>query len=407
MRPPVLLGSTLGWFGISLVADGTVTLLVPHRLTSLAGDRGAATLIGTVTLIALVLAMLVQPVAGALSDRLGRRAVIVGGVLAVAGLAVVPAASIPAVAAGGTLALVGVSVAQAGQQALIPDRVDAAGRGLAAGLKGGFDVAGATVAFLLLAWLLGDGRDGPAAASLAVGLAVALLAGLALLRAGSPAAAPLQAPGRATRAGWSRPLARVVVARFLFLLGVYAVGRFLLLFVAERLDLGADEAAGQAGGALALLALVTAVASVPSGWLADRLGRRSMMVAGAALAAAGIGLLATAERMEAVLAFGTLMALGSAAFGAGSWALLTDLVAPSGAGRLLGLANFGTAGAAAAAGLAGPIIDAGERVAPGLGFTLALGAAAAASLAGGLLVLGMRAGAAPDAVGDRLSSEAA
>jgi MFS family permease len=79
-----------------------------------------------------------------------------------------------------------------------------------------------------------------------------------------------------------------------------------------------------------------------------------------------------------VLGLGAAMAVGTAAFGAGSWALQADLVDGEHAGRLLGIANFGTWGAAAAAGLLGPLIDA-------QGFGIALVLAAGTTLIGGVL----------------------
>jgi MFS family permease len=65
-----------------------------------------------------------------------------------------------------------------------------------------------------------------------------------------------------------------------------------------------------------------------------------------------------------------LMSLGSAAFAGGSWALLADLVPKDRSARFFGLANFSTAGSAAAAGLFGPVIDWAERVSPGMGFSV-------------------------------------
>jgi MFS family permease len=79
-----------------------------------------------------------------------------------------------------------------------------------------------------------------------------------------------------------------------------------------------------------------------------------------------------------VLAFGALMAVGSAAFGSASWAMLADLTRSAHAGQLMGLANVGTAGAAAAAGLFGFVVD-------GAGFDPAFALAAVSSLAGGAL----------------------
>ena len=62
---------------------------------------------------------------------------------------------------------------------------------------------------------------------------------------------------------------------------------------------------------------------------------------------------------------GILMAIGTAAFTTANWAALTGSTPATVAGRLMGMANVGTGGAAACAGLLGPSIDA-------FGFTPAL-----------------------------------
>lgn len=370
------LGVSIGWIGISMVADGVPALLLPHRL--LAEGRTDATTLGMITLLAIGSAALLQPAAGRWSDRVGRFPVIAAGTaLAIGGLALLFAPG--AAVAGAVLALAGVSVAQAGQQALLPDRIGAAWRGRAGGLKSAFDVAGAFAGFLVIGILLAGGEAVLAALVLATALAVGFGLSRALLqpRPREVAPWPLRAPA-APDGFRDGALLRLVLARFLFLVGIYTVGRFLLLFIAERFELGADAAGGEAGTALALLALVTVAASIPAGWLSDRVGRRPLMLSGGAIGAAGIGLLALASSLEAVLAFGAMMAIGSAAFGSASWAMLADLTDSAQTGRLMGLANLGTAGAAAAAGTFGILIDAG-------GFGPAFVVAAACSLAGGAL----------------------
>jgi hypothetical protein len=81
------------------------------------------------------------------------------------------------------------------------------------------------------------------------------------------------------------------------------------------------------------------------------------------------------------------MALGSAAFAAANWAMTADLAPPQQAGRFFGLANVGVAGAAAAAGLFGPLVDAGNSFQPGLGFSAVF---VIGALAFGLSVLALR-----------------
>jgi MFS family permease len=109
------------------------------------------------------------------------------------------------------------------------------------------------------------------------------------------------------------------------------------------------------------------------------------MLSGGILAGIGIAALATADSMVQIVLFGTLMAIGSAALASANWAALADVTAGRESGRLLGLVNFGTAGAAAAAGLFGPFIDSVDSMAAGSGYPAALLAAAAIALCGGLV----------------------
>ncbi len=374
-----LLGVSVGWLGISLVADSVPSVLLPYRV---AEEGGTATQLGLITLVAIALSALVQPAAGTLSDRRGRMPVVIGGaVIAAGGLA---ALGLGDAAVGTVVTLVGVGIAQAGYQALMPERVAAGYRGRAAGAKGFFDVGGAFVGFLLVGTLLSAGDGGAVAIVLAIALSGCLVVGVLL------APRPQRGPTEAAMAVEEHPglpisLVRLTVARFLFLLGIYAVGRFLLLFVADRLGRSAEAAAADAGAALAVLALVTALAALPAGWLGDRLGRRPLMLGGGAIAAIGVAGLPLASSVPSIVAMGTLMAVGTAAFGAGSWAALADVSAGPHAGRRLGLASLGTAGAAAAAGLFGPLIDAAETVAPGAGFSVAFSLAALAVVAGALV----------------------
>ena len=373
---------SLGWLGISMVSDAVPAVLLPHQLLS--SGRTDATTLGVVTLLAIALAAALQPWAGAWSDAVGRWPVIAVGVaVTVVGLALLLAPQ--TVLPGAVVSLLGVSIAQAGHQPLLPAFIPRALRGRASGVKSALDVSGAIIGFLLLAALLGSGAPVTAVLLLAALMSAPFV--IAYLTLPPTDRQPSHRSLTPDRLGAPVPagLLPLVVARFFFLLGIYAVGRFLLLFVSERLGLQPDAAAEQAGIALALLAAITVLASLPSGWLADRLGRRVLMLAGGGFATVGIALLPAAGSLHWILGFGALMAVGTAAFNAASWAALTDLTPPAEAGRLLGIANLGTAGAAAAAGAFGVLIDAGNAGGGANGYLFAFEIAAACTLLGGVL----------------------
>ena len=387
----LLLGISVFWLALSMLSDGLTTLILPHRLLGRMGEARQATILGLLTFVGLIVGMLVQPVAGLLSDRLrarwGRRGTLALGLaLTLLALGLFGASrGLAALAAAYVLIQAAASVAQAAQQGFLPDLVPAERRGTAAGLKGFMDVGGALLGFALLGQLLGAGQTG--AALLAIAAVMVVTFGLTAILVREPARPPPPDAGRPSLAGAFRlDLARhrafawVVLARFLFLLGTYAVGRFFLFFVAHRLDLDPERAAQEAGTLLAGLTLVTVAAALPAGWAADRWGRLPLMAAGALLSAAGTLLLALAGSAPAIFLCGTLMALGTAAFTGANWALAADLAPPAEAGRFLGLANVGTAGAAAAAGLVGPLIDRANTAAPGGGYVALFVAAALAAL---------------------------
>lgn len=387
----LLIGVNVFWLALSLLIDGLNTLVLPHRLLALVGEGRQATVLGLITFVGLAVGAAVQPFAGAMSDRSrtrwGRRGVIGLGVLLV-----LPSLALFGLAGGLIAALLGyllvqiaASVAQSGQQALLPDLIAPNRRGMAAGLKGFMDVVGATLGFVILGQLLGSGGATPALLAIASALVLLLLLTVLLVHEPARPAASVErvSIGDVFRFDMRqhRAFALLIASRFLFLLGTYAVGRFFLFFVADRLALDPNDAAAAAGALLGGLGLVTALAALPAGWAADRIGRVPLMVAGAGLSAAGVLLLTRASSSTAILLFGGLMALGSAAFSAANWALTADLAPAAEAARFMALANFGTAGAAAAAGLFGPFVDWGNGRDPGAGYAALFVTAAVAFLA--------------------------
>jgi MFS family permease len=363
------IGLSVLWIPLAFLFDGVTVLVLPLRL-----DADAST-IGMVSLVGLGLAAGLQPVAGWLSDRLRDRVdrrtfLAVAAVPAVLGVwLLVGSTTLVAAIVGYVVIQVAGTAMQAAQQTLIPERLDRVEQGRASGLKTTFDVGGSFLAFLVLGALLASG-DVLAAAAVITLLVVAAVALVFRLVPNPPRPqSPVRPIGRIPDG-----LAALVVARFLFLFATYAVGRFLVLLVAERLGIEPARAVSDAAGILALFTLATAASAVPVGWLADRRSRRDIMAGGAVTAAIGIAVLIPPAGLPGVVAGGLLMSAGTAAFVTANWAATTTLVGSHDAGRLMAIANLGTGLAAAAAGALGPLIDA-------VGFAPALLVAASASAA--------------------------
>jgi len=391
----LLLGMSVFWLGLSMLFDGLNTLLLPKMLLELVGESEASTVLGLLTFFGLLLGMIVQPPAGVWSDqtrtRWGRRGALSIGVafliVSLAVLGLVP--NLVGLILGYLLVQISSNIAQAAQQGFIPDLATPNWRGAASGLKGFMDLGGALLGFVILGQLLGKGQNNLALLAIGGTIFVTYLLTILLIREPARPESPISEPvalGKAFQLDVQqhRPFVWLVISRFLFLLGTYAVGRFFLFFIAFRLGLDADAAAGQAGFLLAGLTLITVLAAPPAGWAADRLGRMPMMLGGAAASALGVFLLIMANSSGTILLFGGLMAAGSAAFAGANWAMTADLAPPEEGARFFGLANFGTAGAAAAAGLFGPLVDLINNTSDGSGFTALLAAAGMSFIASAL-----------------------
>jgi MFS family permease len=373
-RPRLLFGITVLWIPLAFLFDGVTVLMLPLRV------GGDAAQLGLVSFLGLAIAAGFQLVAGTLSDRyrerLDRRLFLASAAApALLGLWILAGGTgLVAAVVGYVVLQLGASAMQAAQQTLIPEHVDPAARGRASGLKGAFDVGGAFLAFAVLGTILATGELSPAAI-VVTGLVVAAIAFVLVLVPRTRGVPPATGSWQALTPG----LVPLVVARFLFLFGTYAVGRFLVLLVAERLEIAPERAVDEAGWLLALFTLATAAAAVPVGWLADRRSRRDLMIGGAVVAAGGILLLVPPAGLPGVLAGGLVMSLGTAAFVTANWAATTAVVPAPEAGRLMAIANLGTGLAAAAAGILGPLI-AGSGFAPALLLAAVASAAAVVPL---------------------------
>jgi len=347
-------GVTLVNVGVNTAIFATLNQLLPLQALAISGDAHKEEAVSVAGTVGVLVAMIVNPVVGAFSDRttsrLGRRTpwIIGGTVFALVALLVLGQAhSVVALCLGWAVAQAGLNAVMAAVTATVPDRVPVAQRGF---------VGGIVVTGITLGVLVGSGIGMVAAGSVGLGytLAVAVLAVSIvpyLTKRDDPVllrAEPFS--WREFLAGfWVSPrkhpdFAWAWLGRLLMLSAVQLVIVYLLFYLRDRLH-HPDPTAG-----VFLLTAIYAVATLAcaalAGKVSDRVGRRPIVAASSVLIAVAALLMACApvvgegELWLAVLA-AAVLGVGNGAYLGVDFALLTQVLPSSAArGRDMGLINI-------------------------------------------------------------------
>ena len=165
-----------------------------------------------------------------------------------------------------------------------------------------------------------------------------------------------------------------VINRLAFLIGTTNLSSFAVYFLQARLGLRGEAAAGPASKLMLVIGILILLCALPSGWLADRIGRKRLVILSGLTATLGTALLVLASNMAMIYVGGCIVGAATGMFFTTNWALGTDLVPKEEAGRYLGISNLAGAGAGAVGSyIGGPIADYFTiRVPqnPGLGYLL-------------------------------------
>lgn len=353
LRPRALLEISLLWFAINLHWGALLTVLLPAQVAAMRPDAQAQTL-GLVLGLGALVALVVTPLAGALSDRCAsrfgrRRPFIVTGVLInAAGLAVMAAAfaraSFEGYLAGFLVVQLGNNIAGGAYAGFIPDLVAPLQRGEASGWMAAMTQLGTVGGALLGGVLQSSGNS-----SACYGVIVATLLGLMLVTLLTVRETPLSSapppvsPGRLLADMWIDPrqhtdFAWVWMTRFLAISGIWMVQPFLLYYLRDVI--GVADPAMQTGVMMAVML----VGATFTGWLAglwsDRFGRKVVVYAANGTLAMAVLLLLASHSLGFTLAVGAIFGLGYGAWYSVDWALVCDVLPDQeNAGRYLGVWN--------------------------------------------------------------------
>jgi len=165
-----------------------------------------------------------------------------------------------------------------------------------------------------------------------------------------------------------------VINRLAFLVGTANLSGFAVYFLQARLGLKGEAAAGPASQLMMVVGILILLCALPSGWLADRIGRKQLVAFSGIGAAVGALVLVLAPNMAVIYVGGCIVGAATGIFFTTNWALGTDVVPKEEAGRYLGISNLAGAGAGAVGGyIGGPIADyftVHVPQSPGLGYLL-------------------------------------
>lgn len=379
-------------FGLAMTAlwSSLHSIILPLRIADFIPVGRQATYLTLLTVPGLLLAIVVQPIAGAISDhsgfRWGRRRpfILIGAILTLSFL--------PGISLAGRLSIlfaiyyllqISSNTALGPYLAFIPDLVPEGKRGLASGVKGLLEIAGAGVAIWLIGQLMGNYSIGDGGRWLWLSLGI-----LGIIFLSTMVATVLTVKERPGVGGPRLPLLsilrksfkidvkanpdfiRFVLSRLFFIIPLTAFQAFGLYFFRDYL--GVANPAAVMGNFTLFSSLCMIGMVYPAGFLSDRFGRKPIALTSGLIAALGIGLLFFFRSYDFILIAAILMGIGFGGLWTSNWALATDVVPKDEAGKYIGLTNLASAGGSALARLQGPMIDYFNARRFGLGYTAML-----------------------------------
>jgi Na+/melibiose symporter-like transporter len=376
------------WIGLSFKWNALHPIILPAIMLNYAPEGLKNTYLGVLTFVGLIIAAVLQPVAGAVSDgwhsRWGRRRpfMVVSTLFDLVFLAIIGWAGGLAWLFIGYIGLqFSSNVGQGPAQGLLPDRVAPEKVGVASGIKTFMDMAASIAALLAAGFLLDPQGKNP---SLIMGVLIAvMLISTAVTVLGTTEEPTDKAGDPVTDKPWWQDLRGqlhvdfrdntaywwLIGQRLVFLLGIFAVQAFAQYYIGDVLKV--ENPAKYTAYLLAALSIALIILALAGGWLTDHFGSKPILYTAGALVAVGMLLFRLAMTPGMLVLFGSIVGAGIGLFLTASWALSNNLAPVDQAGKFLGLTNLATAGAGALSRLEGPLIDLANNARPGvwIGYT--------------------------------------
>jgi Na+/melibiose symporter-like transporter len=366
------------WIGLSFMWNSLHPIILPAILLYLVPEDLKNSYLGLLTFIGLILAMVIQPISGAASDRWqsrwGRRRplALIGTSLDFIFLALLAWSGNIVIVIVGYIGLQIVSnIAHGPMQGLIPDMVPEEQMGAASSVKNLMDMGGLIIVSLAAGRLLSPNDRYPTTIMIVVMAVLAISAAITFIfTKEKPTSEQAKNHNRISfndifqiDFSGNRNYFRLIASRFMFLIGIYGVQTFAQYFIRDVMQ--APNPIQATGDLMAALALSLVACSLIGGWLSDRIGARKVVAIASVIAAAGSFLLIFAKDLATMTLYASILGAGIGFYLTSNWAFASKLAPKAEAGKFLGLTNLATAGASALSKLAGIPIDIANNAIPG------------------------------------------
>jgi MFS family permease len=360
------------WLGINAIWGG-VGIFNQHRVEEFVGKDESGRYLALVGWLTLPVVLLVQPTVGAISDytitRWGKRKpyIVIGSILDVLFLiGLATSQTFVSLVIFVMLLQFSSNFAQGPFQGYVPDLVPSQQVGMASALVGAMQTVGYVTGAVLIA------------AAFVLGQFTLILIALGIVELATAAGTFLfvregkVAKSREGRSWWSiarsawgtdilreRSFTYLLLSRLLFLGGVNVFLNFNLYFLQRSLGFNAEQTGLWIAVVGIATGVTTALATIPSGLISNRVGRKPLIYAACAIGSLGLAVAGLAQTPQMLVLGVVLLGIGSGTFLAVDWALMTDIIPKASSGRFMGISNIavGLAGPVALL-LAGPVMDA-------------------------------------------------
>lgn len=405
-------------FATTALWQGIHGIILPLRVLDFVPESEKNTALGLLISTGLILAIIVQPIVGAISDHSGfswgrRRPFILVGILFL--LLFLPgiglAGSYTILFTTYCLLQISSNTAQGPHQGFIPDLVPEGKRGLASGVKGLLEIIGGVALLYPISIFMGNYDNNQGSQWLWLSLALpgvfllVFMAVTVLTVKEQPRSGGLRLATKTSGIGvklyrWltclclsriisfiktHRSFVWFLISRLFFFLAMATIQRFALYYLEDVIGVTDPADAVFRFSILGVIGMLVVVYS--AGRVSDKMGRKPIAFSSAVLGSLGILIIILYQSYTSIMIAAGILGVATGAFSSTNWALATDLVTKGKEARYLGLANMATAGAGVLAGMIGPLIDHYETITDDLGYQIMLVACLVFFVLGGLLLL--------------------